>query len=115
MKKYVLFAFNGEPMCFIHVLLHALDMQSKQYDVKIVIEGSATKQVRELQDPQAPFAQLYGQVKEAGLIDCVCRACSAQMGALESAQEQGLPICDDLKGHPSMTRYIEAGYTIVTF
>jgi hypothetical protein len=27
MKKAVLFAFNGDFMCFIHVLLNALDMQ----------------------------------------------------------------------------------------
>ena len=48
MKKVVLFAFNGDFMCFIHVLLNALDMHEKSYDVKIVIEGSATKLVPEL-------------------------------------------------------------------
>jgi hypothetical protein len=81
----------------------------------VVIEGSATKQIRELQNPEAPFANLYKQVKEAGLIDCVCRACSSQMGVLNDAEEQNLPICDDLKGHPSMTRYIDDGYTVITF
>ena len=25
-KKYALFAFNGDPMCFIHVILNALDL-----------------------------------------------------------------------------------------
>ena len=35
MRKFVLFAFNGELMCFIHVLLNALDMQEKGFDVKI--------------------------------------------------------------------------------
>lgn len=43
MKKVVLFAFNGKFMCFIHVLLNALDMNQKSYDVRIVIEGAATK------------------------------------------------------------------------
>jgi hypothetical protein len=28
MKKVSLFAFNGEFMCFIHVLLNALDMHA---------------------------------------------------------------------------------------
>lgn len=102
-------------MCFVHVLLHTLDMQEKGYDVKLIIEGSATKLVKELQNPEAPFAGLYKQVKEAGLIDCVCRACAAKMGSLSAAEEQNLPICDDLNGHPSMTRYIEAGYSIITF
>ena len=29
MKKVVLFAFNADVMCFIHVLLNALDMKDK--------------------------------------------------------------------------------------
>ena len=33
MKKVVLFAFNGDFMCFIHVLLNALDMHEKGYEV----------------------------------------------------------------------------------
>jgi hypothetical protein len=27
--------------------------------------------------------------EKAGIIDCVCKACSTQTGALESAEEQG--------------------------
>jgi hypothetical protein len=29
MKKIALFVFNGDPMCFIHVLLNALDMKER--------------------------------------------------------------------------------------
>ena len=32
MKKVALFAFNGELMCFVHVLLNALDMKEKGYE-----------------------------------------------------------------------------------
>ena len=35
-------------MCFIHVLLNALDMGHKGYDAKIIIEGAATKLIPEL-------------------------------------------------------------------
>ncbi|MCK4604812.1 MAG: hypothetical protein KAU41_09025 [Deltaproteobacteria bacterium] len=48
MKKVALFAFNGELMCFIHVLLNTLDMNERGHEVKIVIEGAATKLVPEL-------------------------------------------------------------------
>jgi hypothetical protein len=37
------------------------------------------------------------------------------MGSLDAAMEQNLPICGELKGHPSMSRYIENGYEIITF
>ena len=40
-EKVVLVAFQGEPMCFVHVLLNALDMHERGFDVKVVIEGAA--------------------------------------------------------------------------
>ena len=115
MKKVALFAFNGELMCFVHVLLNALNMAEKGYDVKLVIEGSATKLIIDLADPGTPFSGLYKKVKEKGLIDCICKACAAKMGTLKEAEQQGIPLCDDMSGHPSMARYMEEGYTALTF
>ena len=43
MQKVALFVFNGDPMCFIHVLLNALDLKEKGAEPRIVVEGSATK------------------------------------------------------------------------
>jgi len=114
-KKVAIFAFNGEPMCFAHTLLNTLDMKNTEYDVKLIIEGTATKQVEELADPEKTFANLYAKVKKAGLIDCVCKACSTQTGALKSAEEQELPICGEMSGHPSLSRYMEAGYEVIVF
>ncbi len=114
-KKLALFAFNGEPMCFVHVLLNALDMQSRGYDVKLIIEGSATRLVKLLAEPDAPFAELYQKVKDAGLVDAVCRACAAKMGTLQDAESQNLPLVSDMSGHPSIARYMEEGYEIMTF
>ncbi len=114
-KKVVLVAFNGEPMCFVHVLLNALDMHAQGYDVKVVIEGSATKTAVALDDPATRFSNVYREVKEKGLIDCACKACSAQMEALPGIEAQGLAFCTEMKGHPSLARYIDAGYTIITF
>ena len=115
MKKVALFAFNGDPMCFVHVLLTALDMQANGVDVKVVIEGSATKLVNDLNEENATFHSLYVQVKDAGLIDCACKACSAKMEALEGIQAQGLPLCKEMNGHPSLANYLEQGYQVITF
>ncbi len=115
MKKIALFAFNGDAMCFVHVLLNALDMNEKGHEVKVIIEGSATKLVEELADPTKPFANLYQKVKDQGLIDCVCKACSGKMNSLNAAMAQQLPLCDELMGHPSMAKYMEQGFEIITF
>jgi len=114
-EKVAIFAFNGETMCFVHAMLNGLDMKEKGYDIKLVIEGSATRQVKELLDPNKPFSNLYEKVKEAGIIDCVCKACSASTGALKSAEEQGLPVCGEMSGHPSISRYREGGYEVIVF
>ena len=60
MKKIAIFVFNGDPMCFIHVLLNALDMHQKGYDVKIVIEGAAVKLFRRLSNLIIPCTN-YGK------------------------------------------------------
>ncbi len=107
MKKFAIFAFRGDAMCFVHVLLNALDMKQKGYDVKIIIEGEAVKLVGNME--ANPLFQ-----KAKSLIDCICRACSAKLGVLEYNEESGIPMCDDMSGHPSMERYIKDGYVIIT-
>ena len=115
MKKVALFAFNGELMCFAHVLLNALEMKNSGHDVKVIIEGEATKQVSLLRNETKPFAGLYGRVKAAGLIDCVCKACATKTGALNAAIQQGLSLCDEMEGHPSVARYMGDGYEVLVF
>ncbi|MBN2324045.1 MAG: cytoplasmic protein [Spirochaetes bacterium] len=114
-KKYALFAYNGETLCFVHALLNALDMKEKGYDVKLIVEGTATKQVKELSDPAKPFANLYGKVLKESLVDGVCRACAAKTGSLKSAQSQGIRLLDDMSNHPGFARYLKEGFEIITF
>ena len=115
MRKVVLFAFNGELMCFVHVLLNALDMKDRGYEVKIVIEGSATKLIPELAIPKSPFNVLYLKVKKLALLDGACKACSNKMGAIEAIRAEGLPLLDDMNGHPGLAGYQEKGFEIITF
>ena len=115
MEKIALFAFNGDPMCFVHVLLNSLDMNAKGWDIRLIIEGNATKTVAELADEKKPFHDLYEKVKAADLIDCVCKACSAKTGVLKKIESQGLYLSDEMQGHPSMARYIDEGFQIITF
>lgn len=115
MKNVALFAFNGELMCFVHVLLNALDMKETGMNPRIVFEGAATKLVPELMKKENPFHQLYIKAKEAGLIEGACKACSAKMGVLEAVQDEGLPLLDEMSGHPSVGAYMKHGFEIVTF
>ncbi len=115
MKKFAMFVFNGEPMCFVHVLLNALDLNAKGHDAKIIIEGAATKLVPLLDGESNPFPRLYADAKEKNLIDAVCKACATQMGVLDEVRKSGLPIKDEMSGHPGMSSYVSDGYEILVF
>jgi len=115
MKKFALFVFNGDPMCFIHVLLNALDMKTKGFEAKIIIEGASVKLIPELVKSENPLNGLWKKNLEAGLIEGVCKACSSKLGTLEAAKEQGLTLLDDMSNHPSMAAYRDKGFEIITF
>jgi len=115
MRKVVLFAFNGDKMCFMHVLLNALDLHGKGYEVRIVVEGSATKLVPEMAKGGDFLNPLYAQAKEKGLFAIVCKACSAKMRVPEAVEKEGLPLGGTLMGHPSMSEYLDNGYQLITF
>ncbi|MCD6585610.1 MAG: DsrE family protein [Desulfobacteraceae bacterium] len=113
--KFALFVFNGDPMCFIHVLLNALEMKAKGHAPSVIIEGAAVKLIPDLVKEDHPLNKLWGKVKNAGLVGGVCRACSNKLGTLQAAKDQELTLLDDMSGHPSMVEYRDQGYEIITF
>ena len=113
-EKTVLFAFRGDPMCFIHVLLNALDLYERGREGLIVMEGEAVKLVPVISQADHLLVTLYQKVKALGLIDAVCRACSHKLGVVEAVEKEGLPLTGDMSGHPSMGAYLEKGYEVIT-
>ena len=115
MKNAALFVFNGDPMCFIHVLMNALDLHSKGLEVRIVVEGAATKLLPSLAEADNPLHGLWEKAKSAGLVEGACKACSQKMGTAGAAGSQSLALLEDMNGHPGMGHYLEKGYEIITF
>lgn len=115
MTRYALFVFNGDPMCFIHVLLNALDMHQRGNEVRVVIEGAATGLLPELEKEDHPLHKLWRKTLAAGLVDGVCLACATKMGTADTARRLGLGLRDEMNGHPSMAAYRQDGCEIVTF
>ena len=115
MKKIALFVFNGDPVCFIHVLLNGLDMKTRGMDSRIIVEGAATALLPNLADPQNPLHKLWENTKSQGIVDGVCKGCAHKMGTVDEAVHQGLALLDDMSGHPSMAGYIEKGFEVISF
>lgn len=113
--KYALFVFNGDPMCFIHVLLNALDMKEKGNQAQIIMEGASVKLIPELNREEHPLHRLWSKAREAELLAGICKACSMKLGTFETAKELNLPILDEMSGHPSMAAWREKGFEVITF
>lgn len=115
MKKIALFVFNGEPMCFIHVLLNAFDLKEKGHTPKIIMEGASLDLIPELAKEDNHLHMLWTKAKNDGLVEGFCKACSMNLGTYDSAVNQGLKELADMSGHPGMAWYRDNGYEIITF
>jgi hypothetical protein len=114
-QKQVLFAFRGDPMCFVHVLLNGIDLHDRGLDGLIVIEGEAVTLISQMAEPDHFLNKLYEKAKALGIIEGACKACSAKLKVDKAIEKEGIPLIGDMMGHPSMGKYIEQGYQIITF
>jgi hypothetical protein len=115
MKKVALFVFNGDPVCFIHVLLNGLDMKAKGMEGRIIVEGAATALLPKLAKRQNPLHKLWEKAKAQRYRGRRVQGCAHKMGTVDEAVNQGLTLLDDMSGHPSMSRYIEEGFDVISF
>lgn len=113
--KTALFVFNGDPMCFIHVLLNALDLHAQGNEARVVMEGASVQLVPELVKPEHPLSKLFSQVRENGLLDGACKACSVKLGVDKAVRDAGVPLIGEMNGHPSMRAYMEKGFEVISF
>ena len=111
MKKILFYGMTGEKMCFQHILMNALDLETAGADVKIIFEGASVKLVSKFEDENNP---LYRKAKEAGLIDGICLACSKVLDVYEANLKTGLPMLNDMSGHAGMKKYLEDGYEVIS-
>lgn len=114
MTRVVFFAFRAEPLCFMHALINALDLEEKGMWGEIVLEGEATRLIPEMARPDHFLNALYLQVKSRGMLYGACQACATKMGVAEAIAAEDIPLIADVNGHPSMAPFIRQDYKIIT-
>ncbi len=114
-KKTAIFAFRGDPMCFVHVLLNGIDLHEKGHEGIIILEGEALTLVPQMAKPGHMLSTLYDKARQLGILHGACKACSVKLNVIKEIEEQGIPFIDDMSGHPSMSHFIEKGYQVITF
>lgn len=112
MKKYLFYVMRNDKMCFVHVLLNALDLANNGDEVKIVFEGQSVLLPPILAQENNPF---YLEALKRGLIAGVCKACSISLGSAKAIEALGLKFLDDMKGHAGLKPFVLDGYIVFNF
>lgn len=110
MKKILFYAMQGEKMCFVHVLLNALQLKEENCEVKIIFEGQAVKLPSVLENENNA---LYMKAKEQDLIAGICSACSKMLEVYDENVKTGLLMLSDMNGHAGMMPYLNEGYEVI--
>jgi len=113
--KTILFAFRGDPICFVHVLLNGIDLYERGKEGSIIIEGDAVTLVAQMSQPGHFLSTLYQKAKGLKLFQGACKACATKLGAVEAIEKEGIPLIGDMSGHPSMGGFMAEGYDVITF
>jgi len=99
----------------LHALLYSLELKGGGVDVKLVFDGGGTKWVEELIKPSHKLNPVFKKVRSLGIIDGICDFC---VGAFEADRNailaDGLSLTSEFEGHPSILKYVNEGYQIVT-
>lgn len=114
-QKIAVFAFRGDPMCFIHALLNGIDLYERGREGLIIIEGEAVTLVPQMAKPDHFLFPLFQKAKNLGILHGACKACSIKLKVDKQIEKEGIPFIGDMSGHPSMGSFIEKGYQIITF
>lgn len=81
--------------------------------VKVIFDGAGTKWIGTLSDNQNQMNPLYEAIKDT--IEGACYFCSGAFGVRNEVEKAGIPFLKDYDGHPSIKKYVDAGYQVITF
>lgn len=101
-----------------NALATAYDYQQAGDDVVILFQGTGTRWVGELEQPDHPAHALFDAVRDT--VAGVSSGCANVFGATDAAQNADMPLLDDnpvpgTSGLPSLRKLVGTGHTVLTF
>ncbi len=93
-----------------NALVMAKEFKEEGHNIEIIFDGAGTEWVPELKKESHDLNPMYEAVKED--VESVCEFCA---GAFKVETSDEDPIAGGYEGHPSMTKYLEKDYEILTF
>jgi len=112
--KYMFLATDDNKMQLYHLLLNATNFHEKGHETKVVLECASPKLLIGIVDGSIKLP-IFDKAMELRLIDHACKACTSTFSATEAAEKLGVQLRGELNGHSDLLRFVEAGYSILTF
>ncbi len=101
-----------------NALAAAHDFKEQGHEVTVLFNGTGTRWIAELSNPEHPLAGLFELTK--GLIAGVSCGCADVFGATESVEKSGFDLVHEnmipgTKGLPSVAKLAADGFNVITF
>jgi hypothetical protein len=112
--KYMFLATDDNKMQLYHLLLNAVNFHEKGHEVAAVLECASPKLLIGIADGTIKLP-IFDSAMKLAIIDHACKACTATFSATEAADKLGVPLKGELKGHSDLLKFVEAGFSLLTF
>jgi hypothetical protein len=104
---------SGELGRVVNALTTAKEFKESGDEVALVFDGAGTKWVAELSDSDHKYSDLFDAVRDR--VAGACEYCSQAYGVRDDVEETGIELLGEYEHHPSLHRYAEDGYQVITF
>ncbi len=112
----VLLAGTGSPEAMgrmANALMTVKDFDDAGDEVRLILDGAGVQWPGELGNADHMYHQLYSDVMP--YISGVCSYCAKAFKVKETIEQQGLPLAEQYKGHPSIRQLVHEGFQVITF
>ena len=98
----------------VHALLYSAELLEAGHDVVLLFDGAGTEWARALRDPKHKLHARYKKLAGLGVVEEVCDFCSGAFKVKDDLKKiGGVPLVGTYSGHPSLVKWIDAGYAVI--
>jgi len=119
-RKFLFLLFSDDSCRQNHALMYALDLHNKGFEVRLILEGPATKLLADFARPDSRAGELLRQAHRAGIVAGACARASGGCASgdptrkvTDVAHTHGIALLADLDGHAGIEPFVREGYEVI--
>jgi hypothetical protein len=98
----------------VHALLYSAELLEAGHKVVLIFDGAGTEWANALRDPKHKLHARYKKLADLGVVEEICDFCAGAFKVKgELKKIDGIPLVGTYSGHPSLVKWIDAGYTVI--